>query len=224
MNVIRPLAQSAGVALSKESVYAYFIQRVQKNIHVVLCMSPIGKYRRTLSHPTISHQVLVGDSFRGRLRMFPSLVNCSTIDWFSGWPEDALHSVAASAIADMDFQDNLKDSVVSMCVRVYQSVEAASMDYAQELNRHNYVTPTSYLELLSLFGKIIQEKRVALEALRGRFQVGVDQLLKTAKEVAVLQEELENTQPLLQQASKETEDTLLQIGMHLPRSFNLHLA
>jgi dynein heavy chain len=147
--------------------------------------------------------------------MFPSLVNCSTIDWFSGWPEDALRSVAASTIADMDFRDDLKANVVSMCVRLYQSVESASRDYAQELNRHNYVTPTNYLELLSLFGKIIQEKRATLEALRGRFQVGVDQLLKTAKEVAILQEELENTQPLLQQASKETEDTLLQIGMNL---------
>eukprot|EP00026_Physarum_polycephalum_P000043 Phypoly_transcript_00043.p1 GENE.Phypoly_transcript_00043~~Phypoly_transcript_00043.p1 ORF type:complete len:2765 (+),score=358.08 Phypoly_transcript_00043:606-8297(+) len=193
LSVVQPIAQSAGVPLSKESVYAYFTQRVMKNIHVVLCMSPIG------------------DSFRNRLRMFPSLVNCSTIDWFSGWPEDALCSVAASAIADMSFQDTLKDAVVSMCVRIYQSVESASLNYAQELNRHNYVTPTSYLELLSLFGKIIQEKRAALEAQRGRFQVGVDQLLKTAQEVAVLQEELENTQPLLQQASQETEDTLRQI-------------
>lgn len=96
--------------------------------------------------------------------------------------------------------------------QIYQSVESASRDYFQELNRHNYVTPTSYLEILSLFGKITQEKRTTLEALKGRFQVGVDQLLKTAKEVALLQEELESTQPLLQQASKETEDTLLQIG------------
>jgi dynein heavy chain, axonemal len=173
--------------------------------------------------------------------MFPSLVNCSTIDWFSGWPQDALRSVAANAIAEMDVPASLKDNVVSMCVRIsffsnirtfvrssvcttylqiflhfdniYQSVEVASRDYATELNRHNYVTPTSYLELLSLFSKIIQEKRATLEALKGRFQVGVDQLLKTAKEVAVLQEELENTQPLLQMASKETEDTLVQIGL-----------
>ena len=46
------------------SMYNYFIERVRENLHVVLAMSPIG------------------DAFRNRLRMFPSLINCCTIDWF----------------------------------------------------------------------------------------------------------------------------------------------
>ena len=45
-------------------MYNYFIERVKENLHVVLAMSPIG------------------DTFRNRLRMFPSLINCCTIDWF----------------------------------------------------------------------------------------------------------------------------------------------
>lgn len=38
---------------------------VRENLHVVLCMSPIGA------------------GFRNRCRMFPSLVNCCTVDWFN---------------------------------------------------------------------------------------------------------------------------------------------
>jgi len=45
-------------------MYNYFIDRVKANLHIVLAMSPIG------------------DAFRNRLRMFPSLINCCTIDWF----------------------------------------------------------------------------------------------------------------------------------------------
>ena len=45
-------------------MYNFFIERVKEHLHVVLAMSPIG------------------DSFRNRLRMFPSLINCCTIDWF----------------------------------------------------------------------------------------------------------------------------------------------
>ncbi len=43
---------------------AYFIDKTRDNLHVVLAMSPIG------------------DAFRERLRQFPSLVNCCTIDWW----------------------------------------------------------------------------------------------------------------------------------------------
>ena len=46
------------------AMYNFFIERVRQNLHVVLTMSPIG------------------DAFRNRLRMFPSLINCCTIDWF----------------------------------------------------------------------------------------------------------------------------------------------
>lgn len=33
-------------------------------------------------------------TFRNRIRMYPAFVNCTTIDWFSEWPADALLEVA----------------------------------------------------------------------------------------------------------------------------------
>jgi len=36
----------------------------------------------------------IGNTFRERVRMFPSLVNSSAIDWFLPWPYDALLEVA----------------------------------------------------------------------------------------------------------------------------------
>ena len=41
----------------------------------------------------------VGEAFRKRIRTFPGLVNCTTIDWFLPWPEEALLSTAQSNIA-----------------------------------------------------------------------------------------------------------------------------
>ncbi len=32
----------------------------------------------------------VGEGFRRTVRTFPSLVNCTTIDWFLPWPKEAL--------------------------------------------------------------------------------------------------------------------------------------
>ena len=53
-----------------------FIDRVRKNLHVVLCMSPVGP------------------GMRNRCRKFPALSSCTVIDWFHSWPQEALISVA----------------------------------------------------------------------------------------------------------------------------------
>ena len=75
---MRPLMAAAGLPITKMGITTFFTNRVRAYLHLVLCFSPIG------------------DAFRQRLRMFPSLVNCCTIDWFREWPDEALRSVATS--------------------------------------------------------------------------------------------------------------------------------
>ena len=52
----------------------------------------------------------VGDTFRRRLRNFPAIVNCTTIDWFQSWPEDALNSTAFNFLkSSFTFEINNED-------------------------------------------------------------------------------------------------------------------
>ena len=44
----------------------------------------------------------VGDGFRGRAKKFPAIINCTVIDWFHPWPQDALLSVASKFLADVE--------------------------------------------------------------------------------------------------------------------------
>lgn len=37
--------------------------------------------------------------------MYPAFVNCTTIDWFSEWPQDALLEVAEKYLETMDLGD-----------------------------------------------------------------------------------------------------------------------
>lgn len=70
---------------TNEAMYEFLIQRVRANMHIILCMSPIG------------------EAFRNRLRQYPALVNCTTIDWFREWPKEALLEVANRYIASVNF-------------------------------------------------------------------------------------------------------------------------
>lgn len=53
-------------------------------MHLILCMSPIG------------------DAFRNRLRQYPSLINCTTIDWFLEWPREALLEVGNKFLMNLN--------------------------------------------------------------------------------------------------------------------------
>jgi len=69
---------------TSNQLFAYFVDRVRDNLHIMLCFSPVG------------------DKFRERARKFPALFNECTIDWFLPWPEEALCSVSQSFIKKFD--------------------------------------------------------------------------------------------------------------------------
>jgi len=178
---------------TKLNVYAQYINRVRRNIHVCLCMSPIG------------------DAFRNRLRMFPSIVNCCTIDWFMEWPDEALQSVANRFLKEgMELGDHIP-SVVTFVRHLHQSVAAESKVFLDRLHRHNYVTPTSYLELLSTYRAVLGQKRVEVGGLRDRLEGGLKKILGAAEQVAGLQVQLREMEPKLIQTQAEVEQMIVQI-------------
>ena len=44
----------------------------------------------------------VGSTLRVRSRKFPAIVNCTSIDWFHEWPEEALVSVSSRFLSDIE--------------------------------------------------------------------------------------------------------------------------
>lgn len=186
---------------SPVALFNFFIERVRNQLHIVLAMSPIG------------------DAFRTRLRKFPSLVNCCTIDWFQvsmnivgmqaiimvwvlfelalectsgvnilritsqtlflpeymkpkhveilnfftcflqSWPADALQVVAQRFLAETEMSSSVRGGCVKMCQEFHTGTRQLSARFLNELKRHNYVTPTSYLELINTFKVLLLKKQ-----------------------------------------------------------------
>ncbi|CAH8568670.1 unnamed protein product [Dicrocoelium dendriticum] len=176
---------------SPVALFNYFIQRVREQLHIVLALSPIG------------------DSFRNRLRKFPSLVNCCTIDWFQTWPEDALTAVATRSLGAVDMTEEVREACIQLCKYFHTSTQKLSNRYLLELERHNYVTPTSYLELITTFMTLLEKKRTEVLLQKSRYEVGLEKLSSAAAEISEMSQELQSLQPKLVQASKEVDAVMV---------------
>ena len=68
--------------------------------------------------------------FKVRLRMFPSLVNCCTLDWFTEWPEEALLGVGAGQLQEfaesVNIENELLQKLVECFKHMHKSVEKIS--------------------------------------------------------------------------------------------------
>eukprot|EP01041_Mallomonas_annulata_P000989 gene989-1935_t len=200
---VRPFARliygKAAADMTAQELYGHFIQRVKQNLHIVLAFSPIG------------------DAFRDRLRKFPALVNCCTIDWFTSWPQDALMAVSTKFLSKVSFDsDETRKAIVDLCQRFHTDVIHLSEEFMDSLRRRNYVTPTSYLELIVAYKQNLDIKRVEVSQARKRYEVGLEKLAFASEQVNQMQRELEDLQPELIESAAATQLLMQQIELKMP--------
>ena len=192
LEMVRPRAKRVGKDKSVSDLYDFFVEQCRYNLHTVVCMSPVG------------------DAFRSRLRMFPSLVNCCTIDWFSQWPQDALKSVATQFLAEVDLSTpELRAACEDMCIEFHVKIRQLAQKFLEEEQRYYYATPTSYLELINTYKKLLKAKRLEVSTVRDRYEIGLEKLLSAEESVSVMKEELIALQPVLVKTSEEVEEALI---------------
>eukprot|EP01063_Lacrimia_lanifica_P009197 TRINITY_DN1620_c2_g3_i1.p1 TRINITY_DN1620_c2_g3~~TRINITY_DN1620_c2_g3_i1.p1 ORF type:complete len:4609 (+),score=2253.81 TRINITY_DN1620_c2_g3_i1:158-13984(+) len=205
---IRKDAVEAGLIDAGDTFFNFFIDRARTFLHLVVCLSPVG------------------EAFRIRLRMFPSLISCTTIDWFLEWPEDALKEVAKRFIGSVDLgTPERADSVADVFVVMHSSVTEASESMARDLKRYNYVTPTNYLETVRGYCALLETKRAELGAERDKLVNGIFKLDDTEakvsqmsadlqvfrKELDVKSADCEKMMKLIAQEKKQTDERRAQV-------------
>ncbi|XP_031754732.1 dynein heavy chain 3, axonemal [Xenopus tropicalis] len=181
-------ASESQIENTPSDLYGKFKNRIRRNLHIVLAFSPTGH------------------AFRDHLQHFPSLVNCCTIDWFQAWPEDALEKVANHFLDDVEMSQEIRKEAVFMCQHFHQSVIALSKRFFESLQRHIYVTSTSYLELIKTFKNLLERKRLELLSSKNRYVVGLEKLDFASSQIAIMQQELTELKPMLIERSSETEE------------------
>jgi dynein heavy chain len=88
-NQVRNVAKYQGYADDRDSLFQFFLDMVRRNLHLILCHSPVGS------------------AFRIRGRKFPALISCMCLDVFQPWPLDALEGVAARFLQSLESMVNI---------------------------------------------------------------------------------------------------------------------
>ena len=133
----------------------------------------------------------VGDDFRARARKFPALVNCTVIDWFQPWPDNALFRVGRKFMAGLDFSEPLiRSGVENFLPFSFIRVNQEAKQFFRAERRYVYTTPKSFLELLKLYSELLSEKFKEADFAIGRLSNGLQKLKKTAESVLFIEEKL----------------------------------
>ncbi|KAG9262045.1 dynein heavy chain 10, axonemal [Astyanax mexicanus] len=195
LNQIRDEAVKMGSGHSKESVWQYFINKSASNLHIVLGMSPVG------------------DVLRTRCRNFPGLVNNTGIDWFLPWPPQALHAVAQSFLGESPMIPAAhSETVIGHVCMVHGSVGEFSTLFQQKLRRSNYVTPKNYLDFISTYSTLLQDKDQFILAQCKRLEGGLDKLEEASVQLADLNKKLAEQKVVLAEKSSACESLLQEIS------------
>ncbi|XP_075981520.1 dynein heavy chain at 62B [Anticarsia gemmatalis] len=181
LELVRLAAQGGNrnLDISPLQILAFFIGRCKAKLHVVLCFSPIGS------------------SFRTRLRLYPSLVNCCTIDWYDSWPEDALEMVAHHYMVKVNVPDKVKAAAVIACKQFHVDARTVSAEFYTNFGRKTYITSASYLDLIKSFTTLTNRKQRELRAAKLRYTNGLDKLGQAAEAVTIMQRDLNALKPQL---------------------------
>ena len=184
---IRSEAKAAGYLDTPDSLFAFFIEKCKKNLHMDLCFSPVG------------------DAFRIRSRMFPGLISSTSMDYFHAWPRDALVGVANRFLSDVNLpSDELRDTISQHMAYIHLSIDEANARYLALERRHNYTTPTSFLELIKFYKDLLGNKRGKIEDQIERLNKGLEIMDDVNKVVADLAVELDETMKVVEEEKEAT--------------------
>ena len=179
--------RDAVVALGRpetiNGMLSYFTTLVRNGLRIVLTLSPVG------------------NAFRTRLRMYPSLVNCMTLDWLAPWPEVALLSVADRVLRRPPVADLVTEEQLPGLGSLFVFMHA---DAPKHYPKSIYTTPASFLAAINLFASLLSEQTNKLANQLGKFRSGVEKIAEANKQVHLLRQTLVEMQPKLERQSLET--------------------
>lgn len=211
MTACKEGAQRQGLLLdSQEELYKWFTQQIVRNLHVVFTMNPPS------------------EGLSSKAATSPALFNRCVLNWFGDWSDQALYQVAYELTQSVDIDksnytapDSLpiefdqlemplshRDAIVNSMVHVHHSMRHINERLYRQQNKTTYLTPRQFLDFVTQYIKIFNEKRDDLEEQQRHLNVGLDKLRETVNKVSELKKSLAEKKSELEKKDAEAGEKL----------------
>ena len=172
-----------------DNLIYYFTERVRKNLHIVLCMSPMNP------------------KFAIRARRFPGMINGTMIDYFLTWPQSALEGVAKGIIDEYEdiseSENKLRPSLAAHMGQTHTTVMKTCVDYKDKMRRYAHQTPKTFLSYMQLYKSLYSSKKLAVSDKESRVLLGLSKLKQGAKDVEKMKIVLAEQEEILLASNQE---------------------
>jgi len=96
------------------------------------------------------------------------------MDVFHDWPKEALIDVARRFLGEIELPDEeIRENIALHMAEVHLSIDAANKEFLAQERRHNYTTPTSFLELIKFYKDLQTKKTDKITEQINRLEVGL---------------------------------------------------
>merc|ERR1719482_1093730 len=184
-----------GADESLTNLYAYFLDRLKDNLHIVFCFSPVNA------------------KFPIRAQKFPAVFSNVNINWFLPWPEEALIAVSSTFLEtyNIDATPEKKRGLYELMGVFQAKVGQLCEIYLSRMRKYVYVTPKSYLCFIDAYKGLYQIKYEDVNIQERSVNMGLLKLNEAVVQVDAMKIDLAEEEKNLKVAEEATNKLLVKV-------------
>ncbi|KJP87668.1 hypothetical protein AK88_02696 [Plasmodium fragile] len=227
---MRNIAKADGIQENDNSIFEYFMKKVNENLHFILCFSPTS------------------NNFRDKSNNFQCILNNTMIDIYDNWESDSLLCVGQNYVnniyinlrtGDIELSEdclggapqneagvvcvaanapsteeyvNLKGIVTEYLKECYEDLlDIASNYYAHE-RAHIYITPKLYLESIKTYHMMLLKNITSISRKMDMLKSGITKMNETSANVENIKNCLKEKKKISEEKKEASEKYAIDIG------------
>jgi dynein heavy chain len=177
------------------NLYAYFMNRLRDNLHIMFCFSPVSA------------------KFAIRAQKFPAIFSSTNINWFLPWPEEALVAVGSASLNDFKISTppEKKQQLYKLMGTFQGIVRDMCQVYFTRMRKNVYVTPKSYLCFVDFYKVLYKKKFEDVNILEKTVNNGLSKLAEASADVEKMKGELREQEKVLKVEEEKTNKLLVNV-------------